>query len=68
MRRVLGVILVLIGLFFGFVGVATTTFGDIDLSTSGKVYVGFIYAVIGAVFLVPGVALVRRGRSRARTD
>jgi uncharacterized membrane protein YhaH (DUF805 family) len=66
MRRAIGVILVLIGAFFIVVGVLTPAFGEIDLSTSGKVYVGFIYAVIGVVFLVPGVALLRR-RARDRT-
>ncbi len=63
MKRALGTILILIGLFFGVGGVVSIFWGnDADLSRSGMVEIGLAYTAFGLVLSVGGWKLIRRSR------
>jgi hypothetical protein len=59
-KNVVGTGLTLIGTLVVVAGLTLPIWGEMDLSLSGKVYVGLIYAVIGLALAGGGVALVRR--------
>jgi drug/metabolite transporter (DMT)-like permease len=61
MRRVLGVVVSLVGAFFAVGGVITTTgLGkDADMSRSGMVEVGLAFAVFGLFLLALGWSLFK---------
>jgi hypothetical protein len=68
MRRIAGLVLTLIGAFLFVAAVLGLILGDVDLDTSGKVFVAFMYAALSGLFLWPGVALLRRRPPTDRTD
>ncbi len=66
MRRVFGIILALIGLFFVLDGVTVAAGigwgGEIDLDTSGKLQVGAAFGIFGLALVAGGWALANRRR------
>jgi hypothetical protein len=68
MRRVFGILLVLIGLFVFLDGVTVAAgigWGtDVDLDTTGKIEIGVIFALLGLMLTYGGWELIRRSRSR----
>ncbi len=66
MRRALGIILALIGLFLFLDGVTVAAGigwgNDVDLSTGGKTEVGLAFGVFGLTVIAAGWALVRPSR------
>jgi hypothetical protein len=63
MKRLLGTVLILIGLFFGVGGIISMVWrNDADLSRSGMVAVGLAYTALGLVMSFGGWRLFRRSR------